>query len=41
MRRDTQFFLYAVRRRFCLPRHYIIAENYRRFWRNHPWRRLV
>jgi hypothetical protein len=37
VRRNTRHFLYAVRRRLCLPRSYIIAENWRRFWRRVDW----
>ena len=33
VRRDSSRFLYAARRNCCLPRNFIIAENWRRFWR--------
>jgi len=33
VRRDQRRFLYAVRRNLCLDRNFVIAENYRRFWR--------
>ena len=35
VRRGSRHFLYAVRRNLCLPRNFVIAENYRRFWFNH------
>jgi len=40
VRRDQRRFLYAVRRNLCLDRNFVIAENYRRFWRPHPWKVL-
>jgi hypothetical protein len=35
VRRDPSRFLYAVRRNVCLPRNFVLAENFRRFWRRH------
>jgi hypothetical protein len=35
VRFSNRHFLYAVRRNLCLPRSFVIAENYRRFWRRH------
>jgi hypothetical protein len=36
MRRGSMWFKYAVRRNLTLPRNFILAESYRRFWRGHP-----
>jgi hypothetical protein len=33
VRRDNSLFLFCVRRDIKLPRNYVIAENWRRFWR--------
>jgi hypothetical protein len=32
-RRYSRHFLYCVKRNLYLPRNFIIAENWRRFWR--------
>ena len=41
MRRGNLWFKYAVRRNLTLPRNYVLAENYRRFWRGHRLRCAV
>ena len=35
VRRSSSRFMYAVRRGICLPRNYVVAENWRRFWYRH------
>lgn len=39
VRHNSSLFLFAVRRNICLPRNFILAENWRRFWRRFPYRK--